>query len=446
MVFLLNVQTQLSAESLQKKEASSPYSFSMPSSAMPLIKQLDFHVGKSFFQNPWVIAPSSTTSRDGLGPLYNATSCDSCHIRNGRGHAPEPTNVNQVSYLIRLSLRQHSALAPPSKTPNLPDPQYGGQLQDFAIPGVNAEGQPAVNYSLTTKTFSDGSTIELRKPTVTIEKLAYGPLNENTVLSARVAPALIGLGLLQAIEQSQLLALEDIDDHDGDGVSGKANRIWNNKRQHYEIGRFGWKAGQSHLERQNAIALSNDMGLSSSLFPLQSCTANQQACNKSAEATHAEVSDKILQYITYYVANLQVPSTRLTDSDLHQRGAKLFTKAECNKCHVKSYTTATSEFTWLSNQTIYPYTDLLLHDMGAGLADELPEFSALGTEWRTPPLWGIGLTKSVAGKANFLHDGRARSLMEAILWHGGEAERSSAAVLGMKKSDREALIAFLEAL
>lgn len=422
--------------------------FSLPSANLPPLRRLDFSVGNSFFRNPWVIAPATTTARDGIGPLMNTNACQNCHIKDGRGHPPGPDAASSVSMLVRVSIpadEQHQALL--ERLGNVPEPVYGGQLQDMANPGVEPEVRIRVDYRPVEVELDDGTQITLRGPELKLDQLAYGPLHPQAQLSARVAPPMIGLGLLEAIPEAAILANADPDDQDGDGISGRANRVWNTRTQSTDLGRFGWKAGVPTLEQQNAQAFASDMGLTSALATLDDCTEAQLACRAAAHGGTPEVSDKLLDAVTFYTRNLGVPARRNVDDAEVLRGKSLFHQAGCAKCHVPTFTTAAEGVEpELANQTIRPYTDLLLHDMGEGLADHRPEFIANGREWRTPPLWGIGLTEAVSGHTQFLHDGRARNLLEAILWHGGEAEQAREAVMAFDRDERAALLAFLESL
>ncbi|WP_421682246.1 c-type cytochrome [Stutzerimonas urumqiensis] len=422
--------------------------FSLPSANLPPLRRLDFSVGNSFFRNPWVIAPATTTARDGIGPLMNTNACQNCHIKDGRGHPPGRDAASSVSMLVRVSIpadEQHQALL--ERLGNVPEPVYGGQLQDMANPGVEPEVRIRVDYRPVEVELDDGSQITLRAPELKLDQLAYGPLHPQAQLSARVAPPMIGLGLLEAIPEAAILANADPDDQDGDGISGRANRVWNTRTQSTDLGRFGWKAGLPTLEQQNAQAFATDMGLTSVLATLDDCTEAQLACRSAAHGGTPEVSDKLLDAVTFYTRNLGVPERRNVDDAKILRGKGLFHQAGCAKCHVPTFTTAAEGVEpELANQTIRPYTDLLLHDMGEGLADHRPEFIANGREWRTPPLWGIGLTEAVSGHTQFLHDGRARNLLEAILWHGGEAEQAREAVMAFDRDERAALLAFLESL
>ena len=419
--------------------------FSMPSANLPPVRRLDFSVGNSFFRSPWVIAPASTTARDGLGPLFNTNACQNCHIKDGRGHPAQAGNA--VSMLVRLSIPASAEHADVLRQRGIaPEPVYGGQLQDMAIPGAVPEGKVRLSYTNHTQRFADGFEVELRTPQLAISELGYGSLHPDTLFSVRVAPPMIGLGLLEAIPEAALLANADPDDQDGDGISGRPNRVYDQLSGETVIGRFGWKAGQPTLNQQNADAFFNDMGLTTSLFEGSSCTERQTDCRALPDGGEPEVSDNILAQVTFYTRNLGVPARRNVDDPQVLAGKSLFHQAGCHSCHTPTFTTGEAAEPELANQLIRPYTDLLLHDMGEGLADNRPEFEASGREWRTPPLWGIGLTQAVSGHTQFLHDGRARNLLEAILWHGGEAERARQTVLGFDATQRDALLAFLESL
>lgn len=426
--------------------------FSMPSANLSPVRRLDFSVGNSFFRSPWVIAPSTTTARDGLGPLFNTNACQNCHIKDGRGHPPEQDDVNAVSMLVRLSIPDDPAQAELIKKNGvLPEPVYGGQLQDMAVPGVEPEGRVRIEYEPMPVRFRDGTVVELRKPTLSITHLGYGPMHPETRASVRIAPPMIGLGLLEAIPDTAILANADPDDKDGDGISGRPNWVWDDEQQTVVMGRFGWKAGQPNLNQQNVHAFSGDMGLTTSLRNFDDCTPTQTDClaapNGNGPDGEPEVSDNILRLVLFYSRNLGVPARRNIENPQVLAGKNLFYEAGCQQCHTPQFKTrhdaAEPE---LANQVIRPYSDLLLHDMGAELADNRTEFQATGREWRTPPLWGIGLAQTVSRHARFLHDGRARDLLEAVLWHGGEAQAAQRQVLAFDAEQRAALLAFLNSL
>ncbi len=416
--------------------------FSLPAANLHGQRRDAFFVGNAIFNRGWVTAIASVADFDGLGPLFNAASCSGCHFKDGRGRPPEAPDEPFLSMLLRLSVPG----AGPHGEP-LDEPTYGGQLQGDAILGVTAEGFARIGYTEVPGTFADGAPYSLREPAYTIDRLGYGPLAADTMLSPRTAPFLIGLGLLEAIPESTILAHVDPDDRDGDGVSGRANYVWDVERQAVVVGRFGWKANQPSLRQQNAGAFNGDMGITSELFPREGCTTLEQTCSAAETGPTPQLGTTTLDDIVFYTRTLAVPARRDVADAVVKRGRGLFEKAGCASCHLPSLQTGTlAGFPELSDQIIHPFTDLLLHDMGAELGDGRPDFEASGTEWRTPPLWGIGLVETVNRHSLFLHDGRARGFAEAILWHGGEAERSRDAFRSMARDDRDALVRFLESL
>lgn len=423
--------------------------FSLPARNLSILRRDNFFIGNAFFKQPWVAAPASTKSRDGLGPLFNTNTCQSCHVKDGRGHPPLEDGEALLSTLIRLSIPatsdKHQSLL---KTHGVvPEPNYGDQLQPKATSGVKAEATPRLSYESIDGQFKDGTPYQLIKPTVHIEKPAYGDLHPNLLTSVRVAPAMIGLGLLDAIAEADLLANADPDDKNGDGISGRMNYVWDAAQQKTVSGRFGWKSNQPNIAQQVKSAFSGDMGLTSSLLPNESCSPVQKDCQNAIHGGKPEVPDKIMDKVVFYSSTLGVPARRDASKPSVMQGEKLFATAGCSRCHQPEFKTADyPAIKELSNQKIMPYSDLLLHDMGEGLSDGRPDFLASGSEWRTPPLWGIGLVETVNGHTRFLHDGRARNLNEAILWHSGEAEASKQAYIAMEKSHRDALLAFLNSL
>lgn len=422
-----------------------------PAANLSAEQRLDFSAGNSFARNPWVIAPSSTTARDGLGPLFNGTACQSCHVRNGRGQPPAPGARHSVSMLVRLSLPDHLGdSATRARQGVVGEPVYGVQLQDMAIAGHVPEGKVRVDYRSRWVSFEDGSRVELREPALRIGQLGYGPLHPDTRFSARVATPMIGLGLLEAIPAEAILANATRQAQRDDGIHGRPNQVWDVRQGATVLGRFGWKAGQPSLDQQNAHAFAHDMGLTSRLLSTDDCTTGQPAClaapNGNGPGNEGEVSDNIRRLVLFQTRHIGVPARRDVADPTVLRGKRLFYQAGCQSCHVPSYTTGASAEPALANQRIWPYTDLLLHDMGDGLADGRGEFTASGREWRTPPLWGIGLSATVSGHSQFLHDGRARNLLEAVLWHGGEAEAARRQVVAFNSGQRDALLAFLNSL
>ena len=428
--------------------------FSRPAANLSPLRQLDFKVGNSFFKAPWVMAPSSTTARDGLGPLINTNACQNCHLKDGRGHVPDfnPERDAMTEQAVSLFLRlSRPALSPADKQQQakfgpLPTPVYGGQLQNMATPGITPEGEMKLTYTVKTITYPDGSQTELRVPHYELINAAYGKPIDGILMSPRIAPHMAGLGLLELIPENAILANADPDDQDQNGISGKANRVWDRQQQITALGRFGWKAAEPTLKQQNSGAFAGDMGLTTSLHPETDCTASQP-CEKSASGGTPEVPDKTLNHVTFYTQHLAVPMQRDADSEEIQQGYQHFNEAGCNQCHIENWKTGqAADRPELSNQQIRPFTDLLLHDMGEGLADNRPEYLANGKEWRTAPLWGVGINKVVTGQENYLHDGRARTLEEAILWHGGEAETAKNHFMTLPQDERQQLIRFLESL
>ncbi len=430
--------------------------FSHANAALPEALRLDFELGRAMFEKLWVSAPASTKASDGLGPLYNARSCAACHVNDGRGRPPSGPDDKPLALTLHLAVPAEPMAAMSGVhgwQPTAPDPRYGAQLQTFATAGLTAEGQLRVTWDAQEVRLADGKTHSLRKPVIAFDDLAHGPFTPDIMSSPRIAPPMIGLGLLEAIPAADILAREDPDDADGDGISGRANIVWSPAHGRPILGRFGLKAGSATVAHQSAKAFANDIGVSSPAFPAPSgdCTPAQTLCRTAphgdTDARGDEIDAEGLAITVLYAANLAVPARRDVNDPEVLRGKALFHGAGCAGCHTPKHVThRVEDAPHRSFQLIWPYTDLLLHDMGPGLADAFTEGRATGQEWRTPPLWGIGLTAAVSGETSFLHDGRARSLLEAILWHGGEAQAARDAVAAMEKADREALIRFLESL
>ena len=433
--------------------------FSNASGNMPVDRVLDFKGGNRIFRLLWVSPPSSMQSADGLGPLFNARSCQRCHLKDGRGHPPRANfpDDDATSMFLRLSIPPQTAderaQIAARRINAVPDPTYGGQLQDFAVEGHSAEGKVHIDYEDVPFTFPDGERATLRKPRYSVDKLAYGPLHADVMTSPRVANQMIGLGLLEAIPEGQIRALSDPDDKNSDGVSGRPNEVWSIVGDKPALGRFGWKAGAPSVRQQSAEAFAGDIGISNPLVRTSAgdCTTKQTECvdalNGDSEKEGVEAGQNFLDLVTFYSQNLAVPRRRDPDNPDVLAGKKYFHEAGCAVCHRPKFVTGTSEGQpHLSNQLIWPYTDLLLHDMGEGIADNRPEGVANGREWRTAPLWGIGLTPVVNGHSFYLHDGRARNLTEAILWHDGEARSARDAFAALPKEDRARLITFLKSL
>jgi len=466
--------------------------FSMSARNLAGSERNRFELGDSFFTQNWVTAPATTKVRDGLGPMFNAEACAGCHVLDGRAEPFDPTPTGQApptdttggtrnpGLLLRLSLPGTGEHGSPK-----PDPVYGDQLTDRAIVGVPAEGQVQITTTEKKGSFGDGTPYTLQAPTYSIVDPAYGPLPADLQISPRVAPPTIGIGLLEAIPERSVRAAADPDDSNDDGVSGRVNTVWNSVTGRDELGRLGWKANVPTVEQQTANAFLGDIGITSPVHPTTACTPAQTACATAIDGGSPEIDQRTFDNVVFYTRTVAVPkrrplsrvateesasSTKQPTSEsrareqedgatttteprsakdlakAERRGAELFLSTGCAACHTPTHTTGDSDIPALAHQTIHPYTDLLVHDMGEGLSDGRPDFAAGPTEWRTAPLWGIGLVDEVNGHTRFLHDGRARNLEEAILWHGGEAAGSQKSYLDMDKSERADLVDFLKTL
>jgi CxxC motif-containing protein (DUF1111 family) len=432
--------------------------FSQSLANLTFAEEEDFKLGNALFRKTWVASPSSTQASDGLGPLFNARSCQLCHLKDGRGHPPRVPGEAMTSTLLRLSVPprtdlERQALAD-KRLLRIPEPTYGGQLQDYAVPGLKREASVEVDYEEIPVELAGGEIASLRKPTWRIVEENYGPLDPEVMISPRVAPQMIGLGLIEAIHEADIRARADPDDSDGDGISGRISEVRDPNTGDMTLGRFGWKASQATIEQQAADAFADDIGISSPKAPRHSgdCTEAEPACLAMADGVQprlgdTEAPDPVLDLVAFYSRNLAVPARRDVDDPTVLKGKALFYDSGCTSCHTPKFVTRRDAPQPAHRfQLIWPYTDLLLHDMGEGLADNAPVGDAGGSEWRTAPLWGIGLTETVSDHTLFLHDGRARNLLEAILWHGGEAQAARDRVVEMSPDDRAALVRFLESL
>ncbi len=452
------------------------------------------------------------SSHDGLGPLLNNNTCQGCHINDGRGVLPADNTYPFISTLIKIGNQNGTA-----------DPVYGDQIQALAEQSFNSsdfqsgwplydgslngstllgEAFPFIEFEEITGTYPDGETYQLRKPILKLKDISFGPFMENIRFSARVAPQVFGVGLLESIPQENIFALADEDDENNDNISGKPSMVIEVTTQQSKLGRFAYKAQSPSVLQQIAGAYRGDIGITNSIFKEESCTPQQIACTNSASqenqsGENVDITDRELALVEFYNRVLGVPARRGYNqaSDTWeqniQSGRKHFFEIGCVNCHTPRHVTGeaqgsilgeitltglepnASPVAMLSNQTIYPYTDMLLHDMGGsctvtretqsklacetgeeclyvqrceGLADGLPQGNASASEWKTPPLWGIGLVKTVNPAATFLHDGRARNIEEAILWHGGEAESANTAFQQLSAENRLQILAFIESL
>lgn len=427
-------------------------SFMKPLANLTSAAQADFYAGKALAEQPWVKAPATTAARDGLGPLYNARSCLACHANGGRGALPENPAENLFSAVLRLSVAGDDLQAGV-----VPEPHYGSQIQTQSISlehqlglpadptGIAAEARVHIHWQSHTFTYPDGSSLELRKPQFELQQLAYGALAADTRFSLRNSPPLAGMGLLEAIPEADILANEDPEDKNGDGLSGRANLVWDQDVQMLRLGRYGLKANMASLEHVVAAAFLNDIGISNPLFAQQNCSPVQTTCAKAPSGNSAdgfELPRDLLKLVTDFTRHLAVMQYRQPPN---AQGHLLFYQLNCQGCHHPEYVTADNKGA-NSRQRIYPYSDWLLHDMGPELADGRSDFLATGSEWRTAPLWGVGLSEAVNGHRYLLHDGRAANVEQAILWHGGEAAASRQAFTQLDKHMRAALIDFVESL
>jgi CxxC motif-containing protein (DUF1111 family) len=405
--------------------------------AIPGLNERDRHahdVGDHAVEQSFVTAPAPVNS--GLGPAFSNVSCTSCHHNDGKGN-PTAGLVNS-SLLLRLSLPGSDAHGGP-----LPVPGFGGQLQDVAVFGQSPEAKILISYANQLITFPDGETAELRWPSYTLQQ-PYMPLPAGVMISPRMAPPFFGLGLLQNIPEAALLALADENDANGDGISGRPNYVWDAFLGRRMIGRFGLKANTATLLTQVAAAYNQDMGITNYVFPTESVFGQVQFDGLNDDT---ELADSILNGATFYIKSLAVPARRNVTDAIALEGERIFKHINCSSCHIPTLQTGIDvTFPAISNQRIHPYTDLLLHDMGPGLADNRPDFLASGTEWKTPALWGIGLFEKTNGVPFYLHDGRARTIEEAILWHGGEAENAKNKFRQLSTAERKALIRFIKTL
>ena len=391
--------------------------------------RLQKHVdGDIAFADQFVAAPAAVNG--GLGPAFVRNSCETCHARDGR--APG-------EHLVRISMNGTADDGGPK-----PVPGFGTQIQSDALYGYSAEARVSVNWLMRSGQYADGSSYALREPDLEITD-AYTDLPGDMMTSIRTPRPVFGMGLLEAVPDATIRNMADQQANTDDGISGRVNEVPNLVTGRMDVGRFGWKATMPTLLQQSADAYNHDMGVTTSLLPYEP-TQGQEGFGDGLD-DDPEVSEEVLDEVTFYVQTLGVPARRDLQDAEALRGEKIFATLNCATCHQpKLETGELAGVQEVENQTIFPYTDMLLHDMGEGLADNRPVYGASGREWRTPPLWGIGLTQLVNPNVGYLHDGRAQTLEEAILWHGGEAKASRDAFEKLPSSDREALITFLKSL
>ncbi|SFZ89574.1 CxxC motif-containing protein, DUF1111 family [Flaviramulus basaltis] len=434
-ISLPSLENRLNAGGETTVFLTSSNSFSTPAPNLSSTN-LDMHLDGDFqFEAAFVTAPAEVNG--GIGPIFNNTSCVSCHPKDGRSGFP--SSINALSgFFLRASIPGVADDGGP-----VPVPNFGLQIQNQAIFGYEPEAKFQVNYTPIIETLADGTKITLQKPEYSLID-TYVSVPSSILLSPRLAPPVFGLGLLEAITEFDILLNQDINDADGDGISGKANYVYNPISDAIEIGRFGWKANTSTILEQCAGAYSGDMGITTYIMANE--TGYGQTNGDDGLGDDPEITEDILNQVAFYCKTIGVPAPRNLDDESVKRGALLFESIDCAKCHIPSMETGSSLISEISNQTIFAYTDMLLHDMGEGLSDNRSDFLADGNEWKTRPLWGIGLTQVVNGHTDFLHDGRAKNITEAILWHGGEASKAKNDFKNLSTKDRTDLLSFLNSL
>ena len=407
--------------------------------------------GRHHFQQRWVQFPSIGGDW-GLGPTFITNKCIACHVGAGRGTPPTSGNEQLVSVLVRISVPPGEGQTGPQ-----PHPNYGDQIQNQGLMGqdrddtflgdrVFPEAEVFVDWETREVAFADGEKVELRRPKLRFGKLWFGPLGADLQTSLRMAQPIHGLGLLEVVPEASLLAIAE--QQKKLGFNGRPNYVRDDILKRTSLGRFGWKANQPSLTQQIAAAYAGDLGVTSSLYPDMNCPAVQTDCAAQPPGNQPELIDNDWQEVVFWEQTLAVPARRNVTDPRFKRGEALFAEAQCAVCHVPELVTAKEvpHFKAAADQKVRAYTDLLLHDMGEDLADGRPDFRASGRDWRTQPLWGLGLSQIVSGSSAMLHDGRARTPAEAILWHGGEAAGSREAFRRMPKADRDALLKFLESI
>ena len=425
--------------------------YSQPAPVLSYRESETFLQGRSHFKRRWV-ASVAFNGEWGLGPTFIQTRCSECHVNNGRGGPPKTPDEQLATMLVRLSLPGANEHDGPR-----PDPNYGDQFQNNALQGqsidfqyswepVPAEAALYLDWEERSVALPDGENVVLRKPVLRIEKLAFGPMGEGAMTSLRNTPPLVGLGLLEAVPEESILKLAQTQKNLG--LNGRPNYVWDAINRRAALGRFGWKANVPSLLQQVAGAFLGDIGVTSRIFRQQNCPPVQKSCQVQAPGNDPEVIDADLNDLELWLRGGAVPAQRDAGNPVVRRGENMFGRAACGGCHVPELKTAEiyPSFPKLANRTFRAYTDLLVHDMGDELADGRPDFKAGPRDWRTAPLWGVGLSGTVNGQSALLHDGRARNVTEAILWHGGEAAASREAFSKLPKADREALVKFVEAI
>lgn len=491
--------SQLGGDATAVDASDSGHGFSTP---MPNLtdEDLEKHLaGDTHFETAFTTAPNSEHPElDGLGPVFNNQDCNSCHQRDGRSStitlAQDQDRVllgSEAGIFLRMSVDDGLCSAPSVENDycnNVGVDGFGTQLfhrgvlkarDDWQENPFIGQADVYLSYEYSTVTYADGTEVELKKPVFTIEqpydveaenRLDSAILQDNVRYSPRNGMPVFGLGLLELISEADILALADENDSNGDGISGRPNWVFDAVKEQQgdeepvSLGRFGWKASTPSVRIQSLGALRGDMGITNPLFPDESIANTPLHESYLArtgfvdtgvdEQGNTEATQTFSDEVVFYAETLAVPARRSIDDESVIAGAQLFDQINCTGCHQPDFTTATGDLLLggveapdaLKGQHIYPFTDMLLHDLGEGLADNRRDFMATGNEWKTRPLWGIGLTKTVNPAAGFLHDGRAATIEEAILWHGGEAQQSKDDFMALAQADRQALLDFVMSL
>lgn len=395
-----------------------------------------FYLGRSFFTIPWVEAPSATTARDGLGPLFNANTCTTCHIKNTKGRNISTNSYINRSLIVKLSIPRNGEKSEFEKTNGfLIEPKYGSQIQISAVFGVKEEAKIRVEFDKKQVTYPDGKVVKLTKPRMIFEELNYGEFHKNTNISPRYTPSLFGMGLIEKIKDEDILAYENLERLRKYGIKGKANIVFSKLHQKMKLGKFNHKASMASLIEQSALAANEDMGLTNPFYTQNNCTKFQKDCMNAPEPRDLiDINYERLEAISVFLANLKMPKSKP-----EPKGKKLFSQVGCVNCHRDNFI--------VENKQIKPYSDFLLHDMGSEFDDGRAEFKAKASQWRTIPLWGMRKVRNILkDDVRFLHDGRAKSVEEAILWHDGEARAIRDTFMNLKESQRKLLIKFVENL
>lgn len=438
---LLNIEQTPNLGGKNSRPLATSEAFTFVSEDLPAEFKDLFEAGNILFNATWVASISKKAIHDGLGPQFNNISCSNCHLNNGRGQPPEGPDDTHDTMIIKLSVPD-----PNKNSCTTPLRTLGEQLQEKAIEGGKKEGTKKVSWSNIEGTYEDGTPYLLRKPHIQIKTTHPFALPNNVIMSGRIGNPIIGLGLINRVSDELLKSIEDPDDLNGDGISGRRSLIINSKSKTVVLGKFGWKASVPSLIQQNSIAALQDLGLTTPLHKSQDCFPNDTRCILTYNDKPPEITKYLLDQLNTYVSELAVPKQRGPRLPEVIKGKKRFSEANCHLCHMPTMLIESRSKTKNTIEYIHPFSDLLLHDMGEELGEQSIHNSECNNEWRTAPLWGIGLTHKVSNNSYFLHDGRARSIEEAILWHNGEAKESKEVFRKMPKKHRRELISFLESL